>query len=50
LRRSHRSPPPASAGTASFGFVIGRTLVAAICHGVPGSTSSGNRELGLAKA
>jgi hypothetical protein len=35
---------------APFGLVVGRTLVAAVCHGVPGNTSTGNRELGLAKA
>jgi hypothetical protein len=35
---------------APFGLVVGQTPVAAVCHGVLGSTSTGNRELGLAKA
>jgi hypothetical protein len=39
-----------SAGTAPFGLVVGRAPVAAVCHGVLGSTSTGNGELGLAKA
>jgi hypothetical protein len=50
LCRSRRSPPPTSAGTAPFGLVVGRTHVAAVFHGVLGSTSTRERELGLAKA
>jgi hypothetical protein len=49
LRRSRRSPPPTSADTAPFGLVVGRTPTAAIWHGVLGSTSTGEKELGLAK-
>jgi hypothetical protein len=45
-----RSPPPTSVGTAPFGLVVGRTPVAAVCHSVLGSTSTGNRELELAEA
>jgi hypothetical protein len=40
LRRSRRSPPPTSAGTAPFGLVAGRAPVAAIGHEVFGSTSA----------
>jgi hypothetical protein len=50
-RRNQRSPPPASAGTAPFGLIIGPTPVAAVCHGVLGSTTStGEKRLRLAKA
>jgi hypothetical protein len=47
LRRSQLSPPPTSAVTTPFGFVVGQTLVAVVGHGVLGSTSSGNKELGF---
>jgi hypothetical protein len=49
-RRNQRSPPPASAGVAPFGLVAGRVPVAATCHGAFGSTSTGEKELRLAKA
>jgi hypothetical protein len=49
-RRNQRSPPPASAGTASFGLVAGQMHVAAACHGAFGSTSTGEKKLRLAKA
>jgi hypothetical protein len=34
---------------APFGLVVGRTPVAAVCHGVLGSTSTGEKELGLGR-
>jgi hypothetical protein len=39
-----------SADTAPFGLVVGRTPVAAVCHGVIESTSIIEKNLGLAKA
>jgi hypothetical protein len=48
--RSQRSSPLASAGAAPFGLVIGPTPIAAACHGAFGSTSTGEKKLGLAKA
>jgi hypothetical protein len=49
-QRNQRSPPPASTSTAPFGLVVGPTPIAAACHGAFGSTSSGEKKLGLAKA
>jgi hypothetical protein len=39
-----------SAGAAPFSFVAGRTFVAAVGHEVLGSSSTEEKELGLAEA
>jgi hypothetical protein len=46
LWRSRRSPPLASVGTAPFGLVVGRTPVAAFCHGVLGVLVLKRKSLG----
>jgi hypothetical protein len=50
LSKDRQSPPPTCTSAASFGLVDGRTPVATVRHGVPGSAGTGNRDIGLAKA
>jgi hypothetical protein len=48
-RRNQRSPSPTSASAAPFGLVAGPAADVAACHGAFGSTSTGEKELRLAK-